>query len=190
MTRPRPTINSLQHQIRTLTRKLNSSTRQLESVTAERLANAEELKAVIEQIEACHEQITSANREMLQLRNEVINADARLQNVIAELTELLNCIDVPIVLVGKDLRIRRFTKGASKRLKLSKSHVGRPVEEGISIPNVNRLVAEAIDSRESHEGNIMALDGRVYSLRIQPYQRKNTAQGAVLTLIEERHLPT
>ena len=184
MTQERPTIESLQNQVRKLTRGLNSAKQQLESVTAERLSTARELKIVVEQIEASREQLTAANREMLYTRNEITEVREQLRQVKIDLEELLSCIDIPIVMVGRDLRIRRFTKGASTALKLSASHLGRPLHEATSISNLDQLLTDLTYRLESQEREILTSDGRRFLLRIKPYHADNTAEGLVMMLSE------
>jgi len=92
------------------------------------------------------------------------------------------------VIVSADLRIRRFTPMAEKVLNLIPAdldrHIGQ-INPNIDCPNLDRLIAEAIDDVAVIEREVRDRHGRWFTLRIRPYKDiDNRIDGAVLALFD------
>ena len=64
-------------------------------------------------------------------------------------------MNIPLVMIGPDLRIRRFTNVAEKLLNLIPGDVGRPITDikmKIDLPNLPKLIAEVTDSLQTKAG--------------------------------------
>jgi PAS domain S-box-containing protein len=137
---------------------------------------------------ASTEEIPSSNEELLALDDEVQNRNAELHQSNAELTNLLSSVQIPIVLLGPDLRIRRLTPTAEKAFCLVRSDVGRPISDiklNIDVPDLEGLAAQVIHTASAMEQEVQDRRGRWYSLRIRPYRTlKNKIDGAVLMLVD------
>ena len=88
-----------------------------------------------------------------------------------------------MLVLGVDLRIRRFTPAAAKALNLVPDDVGRPIgslQLAVDLPDLEALVAEVIDTVQPAEREVRDRDGRWYALRIHPYRTAdNKIDGAV-----------
>lgn len=97
-------------------------------------------------------------------------------------------MSIPIVIVGRDLRIRRFYPQAEKTLNLISGDVGRPIgniRTTIQGLNLEGVVKEVIDTISSKEMQVTDLEGRWYSVRIRPYQTMdNKIDGAIIMFID------
>jgi two-component system CheB/CheR fusion protein len=106
---------------------------------------------------------------------------------------VLGCVQIAIVIVTADLRIRRFTPMAERLLNLIPGDVGRPIgniKPNFEGPELGQLCAEVVDTVAVVEREVRDRQGRAYSLRIRPYKNlENRIEGAVLTLfdIEQRN---
>ncbi len=101
---------------------------------------------------------------------------------------LLTSIDIPIVLVGSDLKIRHFTPRAAQLLKLIPTDVGRSiggVKPEIGVQNLDELIIEVMDSMTSKEIETQDSSRAWYKLQIRPYRTaENKIDGAVISFID------
>jgi two-component system CheB/CheR fusion protein len=97
-------------------------------------------------------------------------------------------VDLPIVIVGEDLAIRRFTPAAERLFNLISGDVGRPIGQinpNIVCDNLENLIRMTIHGVDSQEQDVQDRAGRWYSLRIRPYKGvDNRLDGAVVTAID------
>src|SRR5262249_44749032 len=114
------------------------------------------------------------NVELAQANNDLVN--------------FLAAVNIPIVLVSRDLRIRRSTPLAERILNLIPTDVGRPISDikpNLNLPDFPALIAGVIDTLTPLEREIQDRDGRWYSLRIRPYVTlENKIDGASITLVD------
>ena len=105
-----------------------------------------------------------------------------------DLHNLLLGVDRAIVIVGLDLRIRRFTHTAEKVLDLLPTDIGRSAAQlnsflgGFGIENV---ISESINELSTIERELQATDGKWYALRIVPYRTLDLViRGAVISIVD------
>lgn len=144
-------------------------------------ASRDALQATVEQYEAANEELQSTNEELGD-RNKDLN---RLND---DLDNLFASVDTPIVMVGQDLRIRRFTPAAQAQFKLTPNDVGHPLGDiglDLGAAGLETLLTAVIDTVETSTRDIQDREGRWYSLRLRPYKTQdNTIDGAVLMLVD------
>ena len=103
-------------------------------------------------------------------------------------TNLLGSGNVPMVVLGIDLRIRRFTPAAGKVLNLHSADVGRPIGDlrlAVDVPDLEPMLSDVIASVQIKEREVRDRDGRWYALRIHPYRTANhKIDGAVMVLAD------
>lgn len=78
----------------------------------------EELQSINEELETAKEELQSANEELMTVNEESENRNQELSVINNDIQNLLRYINIPIVLLDLDLRIRRFTPEAEKVLNL------------------------------------------------------------------------
>jgi len=97
-------------------------------------------------------------------------------------------VNIPIIMLGNDLRIRRFTPMAEKIMNLIATDVGRPITDikpNLKIQDLRQSIARVIDTLEIHENDVEDNGGRWYSMRIRPYRTlDNKIDGVVLVFLD------
>src|SRR6185369_102407 len=98
--------------------------------------------------------------------------------------------NIPVVLLGKDLRIRRFTGPAEKLLNLIPTDIGRligNIRPNLRIPDLDQLIAEVIGEVVQKDVEIQDRDGRWYSMRMRPYRTSDDRIDGVLMIYIDIH---
>ena len=181
-------LEASQNQTQSLVSDYTNAIEQLQSANEEIQSSAEEMQSTNEELESAKEELQSTNEELSTLNEELENRNHELTGLNNDLTNLVTSIELPIVMLSEDLRIRRFTPMAGKLLNFIEADVGRPIGDirpNIEIGNLPRLVAQVMDtltstSIETHEDG-----GRWYSVRIRPYKTaENRIAGVVIVFID------
>jgi two-component system, chemotaxis family, CheB/CheR fusion protein len=188
--------------VRGLEGELASAKQYLKSLIEEHQASSEELKSANEEVLSSNEELQSTNEELLTAKEELQSTNEELTTVddemhsrIVDLTRLngdldslLTSVNIPIVMVSHDLRIRRFTPQAERVLNLLPADIGRPLGDlrsKIHVPDLEQLLQDAIESLTVKERQVQDRDGRWFSMRIRPYRtRENRIDGAVMVLVD------
>src|SRR5213594_740507 len=197
-----PRQPAVEHQIKNLHQELTATKEFLQSIIQEREAANEELQAANEELQSSNEELQSTNEELetakeeLQSVNEELTTvNEELQHRNAELSQLNNdlnnlfaVVDIPIVILGSDARIRRFTPMAAKVLNLIPADLGRPIGDirpNLDLSDLEQVSRQVIDTATVVERELRDRDGRWYSLRVRPYTTTdNQIDGAVITLAD------
>jgi len=159
------------------------------ATTLEELGSAnEEAQAGNEELETAQEELESANEELNTLNEELKVSNVEFSRVNRDLTNLLESISMPLVMVGRDLRIRRFTRAMEPMLNLIASDVGRSITDlqpQLELPDLRRLLLDAMEGGNRKPRDIRDSHGHWYSLRILPsVGLDGKTDGAVLMLID------
>ena len=162
---------------------------ELQSANEEVQSANEELQSSNEELETSKEEIQSSNEELVRVNDELINRNAELDRVNNDLANLLGSVQMPIVMVGVDLRVRRFTPAAEKMFNLIATDVGRPLADIQlnldQIPNLGPLMAEVLDTVSVREREVRDKHGHWYLLRLRPYRTlDNRIDGVVVMLVD------
>jgi two-component system CheB/CheR fusion protein len=178
----------LQHEL-LATREYLQSIIEDHSTTLEELRAAnEEAQAGNEELETAQEELESVNEELNTLNEELKISNVEFSKVNRDLTNLLESISIPLVMVGRDLRIRRFTRAIEPMLNLIPSDVGRSIfdlQSQIELPDLRRLLVDAMEGGSRKPRDIRDSHSHWYSQRILPSAGPDgKTDGAVLMLID------
>jgi two-component system CheB/CheR fusion protein len=194
--------NASGRRVRELEDELSSTKQYLDSVIEEQQATTEELKSANEEVQSSNEELQSTNEELLTAKEELQSTNEELQTVNEEmhsrnaelsqinndLNNLLSSVNIPIVMLGNDLRIRRFTPQAEKVLNLLPTDVGRPVSDfkpKIDLPDLEELFLDVIENLHVKEREVQDREGRWFSMWVRPYRTaENKIDGAVMVLFD------
>jgi two-component system CheB/CheR fusion protein len=104
-----------------------------------------------------------------------------------DLANLLASVELAIVILSDDLRIRRFTPTAKSLLNLIDADIGRPIgniRPNVSIPDLEQRVRQVIDTMFAQSIEVQDSNGRYYTLSIRPYKTMdNRIEGVVMSFI-------
>ena len=161
---------------------------ELQSSNEEVQSANEELQSINEELETSKEEIQSSNEELATLNEELQNRNGELGQSNDDFVNLLASVQLPIVMLGPDLRIRRWTPMAEKLLNLTAADMGRPISDlrlGIGLPHLGEMLAEVMETVSVKEIEVRDKEGRWYVLRLRPYRTlDNRIDGAVLVLLD------
>jgi hypothetical protein len=126
------------------------------------------------------EELESANEELNTVNEEMQHRNQQLAPLNNDLINLLNSVNIPIVMLGPDLSVRRFTLQAEKLLGLSAVDVGRPISNirmKVSIADLEQWVEDVIRDVIPKQEEF-TVDRATYSLRITPIAPATTKSRA------------
>lgn len=174
--------------LRAIIEEQEATNEDLQSYNEELLSSNEELQSINEELETAKEELQSTNEELTTVNEELERRTMELAQFAEDLGNLLASVNIPIVMLDSDLRIRRFTPQAERVLKVIPGDLGRPIgdiKQKVNVPDLEQLIGEVIERASIYERDVQDHEGRWYSLRIQPYRTtKNRIDGAVLCLID------
>ena len=127
-----------------------SAYEELQSTNEELETTNEELQSTVEELETTNEELQSTNEELTTLNDEMAHRNEELSRLNADLNNLHASIDTPILLLARDLTIRRFTAQAEKLFNLLETDIGRPlggVRHNIDFPGLEAMVREVVDTQ-------------------------------------------
>ncbi len=167
----------------------------LQSIDDDNAATLEELRAANEEaqagneeLETAQEELESANEELNTLNENLRSGNVELSEVNRDLANLLESISIPLVMVGRDLRIRRFTRAMEPLLNLIASDVGRSITDlqpQLELPGLRQLLLDSMQRKVRKPRDIRDAHGRWFSLRILPsVGLDGKTDGAVMMMID------
>jgi two-component system CheB/CheR fusion protein len=177
-----------------LKQELTATRDYLQSIIEEQEAAAEELKSANEEAQASNEELETAKEE-LQSTNEELNTvndelktrNTALAELNNDLSNVLTGINVPMVMVARDLSIRRFTPSMEPMLNLIESDVGRSISDlkpNINVPDLPELLRAVIHGTITQSREIEGPKGGWFSLQVLPYRVDNKIDGALLVMLD------
>ncbi len=172
-------LQSIQEQNEAANEELQASSEEVQSAN-------EELQSINEELETSKEELESTNEELTTINDEMISRNGELNRLNADLNNVQVGMHTAILLLSRDLVIRRFTPAAVKIFNLVNTDVGRAmrsIRHNLELPALETLLAEVIDTVSLYDAEVQDTDGYWYSLRARPYLTlDNKIDGVVLVL--------
>ena len=179
-------LAQLREQFQALIVDHETTTEEFKSANEEVLSANEELQSTNEELETAKEELQSSNEELTTLNEELQNRNTELTAANNDLLNLLANVTIPVVIVGNDLHIRRFTPPAQKLLNLLPSDVGRRLTEirpNLDVADLGQIARDAIEGVSSRELEVREMEnGAWHLMRVRPYKTwDNKIDGAVIS---------
>ncbi|MGA7495286.1 MAG: chemotaxis protein CheB [Isosphaeraceae bacterium] len=178
--------------LQTIAEENDTRNEELNSANEEILSSNEELQSTNEELQSAKEEMQSANEELSTVNDELKHRNLELARVNDDLINLFGCVNIPIVMVSRDLRIRRFTSPAERLLNLLATDIGRPIRDirgNLDFPDLDRRIEAVIETLAPEDHEVVDLSGHWYSVRIRPYITvENKIDGAVVALVDVDHV--
>jgi two-component system CheB/CheR fusion protein len=165
---------------------------ELKAANEEAQSSMEELHSTNEELETAKEELQSSNEELVTLNEQLQKRNTELARLSDELSNVLAGVDIPILILGADLRIRRFTPQAEKLLRLLPGDVGRPLSHirmGVNLPALEESIAQVNKGVRDVWREVKADDSRWYSVRILPFlTAERRIDGALIVFVDVNDL--
>ncbi|MDO8545379.1 MAG: chemotaxis protein CheB [Opitutaceae bacterium] len=174
-------LQSLQQQHDTAHDELQASNEEVQSTN-------EELQSINEELETSKEELESGNEELITVNEEMAYRNGELTRLNSDLNNFHVSLSTPIVVLARDLTIRRFTPLAEKLFNLMATDIGRPIggiKHNLQVEDLEGFLRKVIDLLAAREVEVRDKDGHWYLLRARPYVTvDNKIDGAVLVLLD------
>jgi two-component system, chemotaxis family, CheB/CheR fusion protein len=161
---------------------------ELQSANEEIQSGNEELQSTNEELQTSKEELESANEELNTVNEEVQHRNQQLGQLSNDLINLLKSVTIPIIMLGEDLRIRRYTPEAERVFGFSDDAAGKTlthVSLNLDIPQLERWMLDVMRDVSMRNEQIRGGDGKTYKLRITPYRTlENKIDGVVVALFD------
>ena len=188
-------LQQCREEIRTLHEQARASKEELQSANEELQSTNEELQSTNEELQSANEELTTSKEEMQSINEELQTVNADMQTKLddlalaqSDLKNLLNSTDIAMLFLDQKLNVRRYTERAAKIINLRDSDIGRPLSDlttSLEYPALQDDAHETLRTLIFSEKQILARDGRWFSVRIMPYRRlDNVIDGAVITFVD------
>jgi two-component system CheB/CheR fusion protein len=163
-------------------------TEELRATNEEVRSANEELQSTNEELRTAKEQLQSSNEELTTVNDELKHRNSDLALASNDLSNTLNAATIPIIMVGMDLRLRRFTPAAERLLGMAPNDVGRTVTEipyPFQLPYLKNMLAETLQTLNVQQRRAQDSEGRWYDVYVRPYRTMDDRiEGAVITFID------
>lgn len=161
---------------------------ELSSANEEAVSSMEELQSVNEELASAKDELQSANEELTVLNEQAQKRNLELARLSDDLNNILTGVNIPIVVLGGDGRIRRSTPSAEQLFHLLPIDVGRPMSDirtGLAVENLGGVITGVLREGHQVESEVQGEDGRWYSLRVRPcWTADAKIDGVLLALLD------
>jgi len=161
---------------------------ELQSANEEIQSGNEELQSTNEELQTSKEELESANEELNTVNEEIQHRNHQLAQLSNDLINLLNSTTIPMIMLGEDLHIRRYTPEAARVFGFNEHDVGKPVTAlhlKFDMPQLERWIFDVMRDVSIRNEHVQGRDGKDYNLRITPYRTlENKIDGVVLALLD------
>lgn len=161
---------------------------ELQSANEEIQSGNEELQSTNEELQTSKEELESANEELNTVNEEIQHRNQQLAQLSNDLINLLNSTTIPLIMLGEDLHIRRYTPEAERVFGFNDHDVGKALTHlhlKLDIPQLERWMLDVMRDARTRTEHVQGMDGKAYKLRITPYRTlENKIDGVVLALLD------
>jgi two-component system, chemotaxis family, CheB/CheR fusion protein len=181
-------LESTKEYLRSIIEEQEATNQDLRAANEEILSSNEEFQSSNEELETAKEEIQATNEELNTINDELQHRNIEVMQVSSDLQNLISSTNIPILMLGSDLCIRRFTPLAQSILHLIPADVGRPLRDispTLQLPDLEAQIREVMDTLTLKEQEVQDQNGHWYDLRIRPYKTiDNKIDGVILILVD------
>ncbi len=159
---------------------------EMKAANDEVLSNNEELQSSNEELETAKEELQSTNEELATLTEEQLSRNVELRQLNDDLRNILEGLQIPILILDNELRIRRFTPRVEKVFNIMPADIGRPIHNlrtNLDLHDLQPLIARAMETRVAQDQEVRDLEGRYYAMSVRPYMTSNDKIDGVLIVL-------
>lgn len=160
----------------------------LRAANEEIQSSNEELHSINEELETTKEEVQSTNEELTTLNEELRHRNREQLGISSDLSNILASSTIPIVIVGSDLRLRRFTPASDRVMSVIPSDVGRlltDIKLRVPLPDLEQRIRAAIETLTVGEQEVRDDDGHWWSVAIRPYLTVDRVVGGAVLVFTD-----
>lgn len=180
-------LAAVYERLQTTVEELETSNEELQSLNEELQSSNEELQSTNEEFETSNEELQTTNEELSTVNQELQVKSQELSEAHTNLENIFRRIDIPLIVVDRDLRVRCFTPTIGLLFNIMPGDTGQVLTNigtYITIPNFKKLVESVLETGES-KIQIINAESKVYELKIYPYFLENRSiDGALITFYD------
>ena len=176
-----------QEYVRSVVEQYEGANNRLRTAYEEIQSSNEELQTTNEELETIKEEVQSTNEELLTSNEELQTRNDQLYQITGDIQNLFCSINMTVIMLDKDLCIRRFNAGTEKMFRFIPADIGRPltdIKPKMDLGNFEEDVYQVMETLVAKETEIVDQDGdgRWYSLQIRPYRTSDNHIDGVVVL--------
>ncbi len=152
---------------------LKKTVTELEAVNAELQAANEELLTANEELQSSNEELQSVNEELYTVNSEYQAKVGELTELNSDMANFLSTTLVGILMVDRELNIRRYTDYISKEFNVVEQDVGRSlrfIAYNFATIDLIELCRKVLSTSMPIEQHCASVGGKTYLFRIAPYR--------------------
>lgn len=181
-------LASTKFHLQSLLEERDSRNQELVSANEEIQSANEELQSANEELETTKEELQSSNEELQTVNEELQQRNTALTEATNDLSNLLNSVNLPLLMLSDELRIRQFTPLTERLMNIRASDIGRPINEirlNLSVEDLEPILLDVLETLGTRELEVQDRDGRWRLMRVRPYRTAdNKIQGVVMVLMD------
>lgn len=166
-------ITDLEKDLHVAQDNLRRTVSELESVNAELQAANEELLTANEELQSSNEELQSVNEELYTVNSEYQAKVNELAAIGDDMANFLATTLVGIIMVDRNLNIRKFTEYISSEFNMADQDVGRSLRYiafNFATIDLIALCRQVLSTMKPIEKNCASVTGKTYLVRIAPYK--------------------
>ncbi|MGB9195414.1 MAG: PAS domain-containing protein, partial [Terriglobales bacterium] len=188
LTRLKQELASTKEYLQSIIEAQEATNEELQSANEEIQSGNEELQSTNEELQTSKEELESANEELNTVNEEIQHRNQQLAQLSNDLINLLNSATIPMIMLGEDLHIRRYTPEAERVFGFASNDMGKALTHlrlTVEIPQFERWMLDVMRDVTMRTEQVQTRDGKTYKLRITPYRTlENKIDGVVVTLLD------
>lgn len=181
-------LDSTKEYLQSIIEAQEATNEELQSANEEIQSGNEELQSTNEELQTSKEELESANEELNTVNEEIQHRNQQLAQLSNDLINLLNSTTIPMVMLGEDLQIRRYTPEAERVFGFSSHDIGKVLTHlslNLDLPQLERWMLDVMRDVTMRSEQVEARDGKLYRLRVTPYRTlENKIDGVVVSLLD------
>jgi two-component system CheB/CheR fusion protein len=186
--RLRQDLASTRLYLQTLLDERDARNQELVSANEEIQSANEEMQSTNEELETTKEELQSSNEELQTVNDELQQRNTTLTQTSNDLSNLLNSVNLPVLMLSNELHIRHFTPPTQRLMNLRAPDIGRPFSEirfNLNTEDLAPLFSEVLETLTPREIEVQDNEGKWYLLRVRPYRTTdNKIEGVVVVLVD------
>ncbi len=188
----RTEIDGLRHALAATVADREQLADEAAAAAEEAQSSDEELRSTNEELETAKEELQSANEELSTLNDELRLRNTALVRMNDDIENLLAAVEIPILFVGTDLRVRRFNRTAGSLLNLRSDAIGQPLSDArsaLDVAHLEKLVGAVMETADGVDVEVRDAGGEWRLLRIRAYRTSGGAiDGAIVSVLDINEL--